>query len=592
VASAPVLPVDGELLWTTGSFPLPALVLPDDETRDEFLAPEIVVRRATECYPVESVVTATTNPNTVREAFTQRAQNDFRITLDQIDPRIVARLDQPFGKDNLLQFFNAEPGLRHVLLPVWKSGFLFGDKASWGSLCTAYYPARILRDLLQDYGDIPFRGIRGFPEGWETETAVNENRVAMATAALLHYNGSVADLVRWIGGPHVNAHRDHSTILANLLAAGVPDHVLSGVRRVFYDGIPAKCQAFSSEENFAAYYRYGNHSTVDIDPDKALEALVKDNRKGFTLLFDSRAVLLMLNCHLTPQGMVDLDTPYKNPRPIFDSSFRPEPWCMAINDWTDKANEPPLTFASAEMEFMTWVFNLRITYPREEIYLADDDISGAFRLVRYHPNLMAMHSYIQGPYGVVNTGGTFGDNTTPSNFDLIGLCRRGLAWCKWFEPRDHSLILPYLPPLQLAPEPTSTEIALFRPADADSINTGVLDADGNRKAPPFNMHVDDNIYADVKEHMIHTICTSVAALFGVLGYPNDPRVPSPLSMDKFVGWYNHERKLVGRHFNSRTLTVGMLPYKRDRLIELLRKWTTMTSCNLTDLAKESTYSAS
>jgi hypothetical protein len=57
--------------------------------------------------------------------------------------------------------------------------------------------------------------------------------------------------------------------------------------------------------------------------------------------------------------------------------------------WTHKDNEPPLTFAGAELGFMIWLYNLRITYPSLEIYIADDDISGAFRLMRYHPNCMA-----------------------------------------------------------------------------------------------------------------------------------------------------------------------------------------------------------
>jgi hypothetical protein len=481
-------PKDGcELLWTASasSGPRPALI-PDDEVIDEVLPAGLALRRASERYPVDSVVTAASEPATLREAFTQAAQRRFRSTLEGIDHRITARLDQPFGKDNLSQRFYSTPGLRHVLLPLWKSGFLYDDSESWSAFCSAYFPASILRDLLLDYGDTPFRGIRGYPPGWESETAVNEERVAMATAALLHFNGSVADLVRWIGGPHVGAHRDHLAILASLEAAGVEGRVLSDLRRIFLQGIPASCQVETSEDNFLAFYRYGNHSTVDDDPEKAYQAMVKDNRKGFTLLFDHRLVLLMNHCHLTPQGLVDINTPYKNPRPIFDSSFRPYPWCFAINDWTHKDNEPPLTFAGAELGFMVWVYNLRITYPDQEIYIADDDVSGAFRLMKYHPNLMAMHTFIQGAYCVVNTGGTFGDNTTPSNFDTLGMARRQLAWYLWQEdPTIAEKVLPHLPQLQLAPAPTDPEVALFRPADKDTINVGVLDAEGNRLAPPL-----------------------------------------------------------------------------------------------------------
>ena len=158
--------------------------------------------------------------------------------------------------------------------------------------------------------------------------------------------------------------------------------------------------------------------------------MVKGNRKGFTLLLDERITTLVLHCHLTPQGIVDLVSLFKNPRPIFDSSFRPYPWCYAINDWTSKDNEPPLTFSHAEMGFMIWLYNLRITYPREELYIADDDISGAFRLCKYHPNLMSMHSS-RCDYSVRRHGGDgecdyvpFGHSSSPADWSWDDLPRR------------------------------------------------------------------------------------------------------------------------------------------------------------------------
>jgi hypothetical protein len=235
---------------------------------------------------------------------------------------------------------------------------------------------------------------------------------------------------------------------------------------------------------------------------------------------------------------------------------------------------------------MVWLYNLRITYPDLEICIADDDVSGAFRLMKYHPNCMAMHTFIQGAYSVVNTGGTFGDNTSPSNFDPIGMARRQLAWYMWkHDPAVVERVLPYLLPLLMAPAPTPTEVASFQPADRDTLNDGVLDQSGERLVPPYNMHVDDALYADVGTHLIHTICSSVGALFGVLGLPSNTQVPSPLSTDKFEGWYNHERKLVGRQFNSRSLTVRVLPYKRERLLQLLLQWASATSYDLLEIAQ-------
>ena len=583
-------PSDSPLsLLTLGPRPVTPVPMPPDTAPDSSLTEAAILRRATEHYPLRSAVVlpdpVTARLPTVREAFTQAAQRKFKHVLDELDPRIRAKLEQPFGKDNLTQCFRSEASLRHILLPLWKSGFLAGDTASWDNFSDAYYPVRVLSDLLDDYGDVDFTSLPGFPQQWESETEVNMDRLAQVSAALLHFNGSVADLVRWIGGPHVGAHRDHPTILSRLEEAGLPQSLLDTLSRIFYQGIPNHCNADSTERNFAAFYNYGNHSTVDADPAKAYKAMLKDNKRGFTLLFDKRLLLFLLHAHSTPQGMVDLLSLFKNPRPIFDSSFRPEVWCIAINDWTTKLTEPELTFATAELLFMIWLYNLRVTYPFLDIFLGDDDVSGAFRWLKYHPNLVALHASIMCGLGVLNTGGTFGDNTTPSNFDPIALARRLLAQHLWSINSPHiAAALAHLPPLHFSPSPTVEEAKSFSQADRDSLNPGVLFPDGSRKPPPYNMHVDDNLYADIGPFMLRTIGASVAALFTVLGPPTNPDVPSALSFDKFEGSYNHQRKMVGRLFDSRKLTVGMLPHKREELIQTLEAWTTYTSYDLPEIS--------
>lgn len=523
---------------------------------------------------------------TLNESFNKSKREAFARTLDRYDDRILAKLNQPFGKDNLVQCFYAEPRLRHVLLPLWKSGFLFEDTKAWSALQAAYPIVATFHDLLRDLGDVDFRSLRGYPPNWESETSVNTSRVDMVSAALLHFDGSAADLVRWIGGPHVAQHRDHTTILQRLRASKIPQAVYNHVERIFLHGIPTYCNVSSTERNFQAFYAYGNHATMNEEPEKTLKALIKDNKKGYTLLFDPRLIPFLLNCHVTPQGVVDLNTLHKNPRPIFDSSFRPEIWSMAINDWTNKTNEPPLTFALAELVFMVWLYNLRISYPREEIYLADDDVSGAFRHAKYHPNMVAMHTSTACGFGVLNTGATFGDNTSPSNFDPIALARRLLAMYLWVnDDTVISRVTPFLPDIQFSPPPSLEEVTAFVPADADALNTGVFLPCGTRRPPPFPMHVDDNMYADVRAFLVLGVCASAAGLFDLLGWPNPVLVPTPLSMDKLETKYNHQRRMVGRIFDARSLSVGMLAYKRDNLISLLAEWMAKPSFTIQEIAQ-------
>ena len=86
----------------------------------------------------------------INNSFRRKVEREcFVLTLDKYNPKIHAKLDQPFGKDNLSQCFHAEPCLRHVLLPLWKSGFLCHDQKSWAQLCVAYRPMATLRRLIK-----------------------------------------------------------------------------------------------------------------------------------------------------------------------------------------------------------------------------------------------------------------------------------------------------------------------------------------------------------------------------------------------------------------------------------------------------------
>ena len=98
--------------------------------------------------------------------------------------------------------------------------------------------------------------------------------------------------------------------------------------------------------------------------------------------------------HLTPQGLVDLNKWCKSPRPVFNLMHHPEPWCNAINDWTCDDNEPPIGFLQSEVNFVINVCNLRVSHPFKEIYLADDDVKGAFCLNKCNQFLVALHVFV------------------------------------------------------------------------------------------------------------------------------------------------------------------------------------------------------
>ena len=310
------------------------------------------------------------------------------------------------------------------------------------------------------------------------------------------------------------------------------------------------------------------------------KTLSKDVKRGNTLMLDPGLLDFLENIKITPHGIINIGHLFKDPRVVCDASARPKIWCHAINDWTSKHTEPRLIFATAFKETLRYIWNLRITYPRREIYGCDDDITNAFRQIKYPPNLAGLHSKVVGGILYVDTGQTFGDSTSPSNHKPVAINRSQHAQALWYRSDTIARTLHFLPPIEHQDPPTPAEQATFVQANRDSLNPGVLDDNGQRLAPLYRHHVDDCIYADVAEHLVQTVCASALALFEILGFPDDTRQIPALSMEKLDTMYRPQRKMVGYRIDTRAMNVALLQYKRDETSVIIEPWLTMTKFTL------------
>ncbi len=563
----------------------PLVVVPQDPDEEVPPVDSVSLRLAQRAQPMPPPILPPMP--TVRQTYsrkTEKAKLEKWAASGRVSDRVLVKVNDPHGKESVNQWFHSEATLRHCLLPIMRRGFLPVDGPERVMLRRTCRDFNTLFQLLEDYADVDFNSLRGFPKDWKDEEGINLERVRMVSAALLYFEGDAAALAMFMGGPHRAWHRDVPAIIDNLRGK-VDVAVVDELECIFTYGIPRFCQATSTEANFQAYLNYGNHTSYSTAPEKSLAALAKDHRKGYVICFDQRIIPFVLNCHVTPQGLVDIDTPYKNPRSIFDSSHRVFSWCMAINDWTSKHTEPQVLCAAAELPFMTWLWNLRADYPYQEIYLMDDDVSGAFRHLKYALLCIAMHTTVQCGFAVFYTGGTFGDNTTPPNWDIIARARQQLArylWLRFPDVMQH--VRDLLPPIATVPRPTLAEAQMFAQAAKDALNPGVFDVNGKRKPPQFDHHVDDCAFADIEPFVERGVAASTMALYSILGYPAD-NVPDPQSKDKLETLYGYSRKFVGRQWNTRTMTVGMPEYKRLELIQRLDQWLLQSKFTLVEAAE-------
>jgi hypothetical protein len=317
---------------------------------------------------------------------------------------------------------------------------------------------------------------------------------------------------------------------------------------------------------------YGNHPSLSTHIAKVMETMNKEDRKDHVLTFPAWLARFVPHLMTTPQGYVM--TPGKNDRLVFDASFMLHEDSRPFNHCIDLSDEPEIIFGGAYTKYLTAIFNLRITYPNDDIFVMDDDVAGAFRQVKYHPNVISAKSYVIGDYLFVPTGLTFGDRSSPSSFEPLARARMALSReiSRGLQPVPE--FPEYLGKVQFA-LPPSPEFK-FPEARADRFNPGVVTPlDGSLPPVEYNMHVDDNLYAAAgEENMRWAMRCSIAGLWGVLG-DNEPAIrPSQPDMEKFFkSIVSHTRRQLGYITNTRTMSISIPDDKRQELLTTLQnKW--------------------
>lgn len=257
---------------------------------------------------------------------------------------------------------------------------------------------------------------------------------------------------------------------------------------------------------------------------------------------------------------------------IWDGSFLPTWYATCINMMQDPSQSPEIHFGTALTRHLVRIWNLRITHPDKEIYLWDDDVSGAYRIPKYHPDVAEAFSYALLNYLFLPTGGTFRFNTSPQEYEPLARARAFLAE---HLSRDQTLVMKHqeilsLVQFEVEPHPSTVK---YTHASADTLHTGVYDPILGRDVnTPHNPFVDDTLMADIQPHILTAMGASIESLFLSLGALCEAERRSPLSMDKFAEFLCSWRKQqLGLIIDSRKMTVTLPPDKIHRMTETLSK---------------------
>ena len=271
------------------------------------------------------------------------------------------------------------------------------------------------------------------------------------------------------------------------------------------------------------------------------------------------------NLHLTPQGL--LVKKDKNDRLVWDGSFIPHWAAICINMMLTHDTEPKIHYGRTFKRHLKRIYNKRIAKPRTDLVLMDDDVKGAFRHCKYHPDIAAAFAFIIQYLLYIPLGNTFGSIVSPSNFEPIARARTHLAGYLSDKQDLTGKYKHIIDNVSFSEEPDdSTE---FVQATPDKLNPGVKNLDQTE----YNMFVDDSLFVQTRSGMRQAMAASIEALYIILGFPEEDKRQNALSLDKYYeSTCSHERVQLGIRINTRTMSIGLSDKRRINMLEELSHW--------------------
>jgi len=301
------------------------------------------------------------------------------------------------------------------------------------------------------------------------------------------------------------------------------------------------------------------------------DAILKEVDRAYAIPLPSWLAKFIPDLHLSPLGLLEKQG---KARLIIDHSFQPSLDSIAVNMMHWVTEELDLEYGTVLRQHLIRLYNLRITYPNDTIFLFDDDISSAFRHVKYNPFVAGAFAFIANNTLLIPTAQTFGSNTSPANYEPLAKARAWLSTV-FSSPSFAHLITKHkdiLDTMTIESSRLTSPSRIKTKCVADHINKGVLVDDLPVNTPHYH-YVDDTPMADRLTPIIQAAAASIESGFIIFGDRADHLRPCPISLPKYR---QHKcspvRRQLGININSNTLCLSLPSDKRQALVDLLKKF--------------------
>jgi len=422
----------------------------------------------------------------------------------------------------------------------------------------------------------PLRAPRPAPDS----SPIDPNRVHLIGCAFLRFNCNYGDLIRWMEGPYTNAHRNWDDAFATFETVRnetppphFPNPDYERTLRACTEGVPLRAHYISSFKD--CHRRNLKPPSADLLANTAdvQETLRKEEKLSYHIALPRFLWRFFPGLFLS---LFRVAYRYGDPKPrlCVDPSTKLHPNDTGnVNSripdpGVDEDQNPTIYYGTAFTRYLQWIWNLRISYPREDIIQSTDDISAAFHRVLYHPDMGPAFATVWKTWLIIPASAIFGSRSSPGNYMWKGELRAHFA--NFTRIGQAQLNETLIQRLQLPPPPSPHEIATFAQATKDSLNPGInLLADGTpeRRMPSF---VDDTGVAHVRGHFLQAAAASVHAAYVMFGHPSEDSLRPPcINPSKWRDEVSHILQFLGYSIDTRRMVVVWPLEKRQKFLNFV-----------------------
>jgi hypothetical protein len=247
------------------------------------------------------------------------------------------------------------------------------------------------------------------------QTKISDKRVDLTTTCSIHYKLNMGMVIQYLKGEYVGESRDANTILSVVLLL-ISDKDYEHIKQIINQGCPSH---FDFEEGYKNKHRVlwkGNQQTFLKYPEVTAKAINKEEKNNHILPFKPWTIHFSPYCHVAPQGICKK---YGKFRVIFDSLTQTSPDEVVLNHVTPTDNKATIDFGTAKTKLLTNIYNWRISFPDEVIYLALANITACFCFPRISADTAGAFGFLAEAFYFVSSSHVFGSNNSASSWEAF-----------------------------------------------------------------------------------------------------------------------------------------------------------------------------